>query len=123
MDNIILSGMLKDFVARHSLEDDAPDVQFEKFANYCLLKTDHYDSFDFDKVTTTNCPGVDGVAVSIGGIIVDELEDAETFTRGQFDARFIFSQAKTSSHFELGDFLKFASTVKAFFGTDRKAVP
>jgi len=123
MENIILSGMLKDFVTRHALQDDSPTVQFEKFANFCLLKTDHYDSFDFEKVGKGDCLGVDGVAVSIGGVIVDELEDAETFTRTHFDARFIFSQAKTSSKFDLGDFLKFASTVRIFFGTDRNAVP
>jgi len=123
MENIILSGMLRDFVTRHTLQDDAPDQQFEKFANYCLLKTDHYDSFDFEKVGTGDCIGVDGVAVSIGGVIVDELDDVENFTRGQFDARFIFSQAKTSSNFDLGGFLKFTSTVRIFFGKDEAAVP
>ena len=123
MENIILSGMLRDFVTRHALQDESPDRQFEKFANYCLLKTDHYDSFDFDKVSTGDCVGVDGVAVSIGGVIVDELEDAENFTRMQFDARFIFSQAKTSAKFDLGDFLKFSSTVRSFFGSDKSAVP
>jgi hypothetical protein len=123
MDNIILSGMLKDFVLRHELAADATDRQFEKFANYCLLRTDHYDSFEFDKVGTGECLGVDGVAVSIGGVIVDELEDAQFFTKAQFDAKFIFAQAKTSSKFDLGDFLKFVATVKVFFGTDKLAVP
>ena len=123
MENIILAGMLKDFVSRHALQEDSPDRQFEKFSNYCLLKTDHYDSFDFEKVGTGDCIGVDGVAVSIGGVIVDELEDAENFTRMQFDVKFIFSQAKTSSKFDLGDFLKFVSTVRNFFGSDEAVVP
>lgn len=123
MDNIILSGMLKDFVQRHELTGEQTDRQFEKFANYCLLKTDHYDSFEFDKVGTGDCLGVDGVAVSIGGVIVDELEDAQLFTKAQFEAKFIFSQAKTSSKFDLGDLLKFVATVKAFFGSDKRAVP
>lgn len=123
MDNIILSGMLKDFVQRHELIDEPTDRQFEKFANYCLLKTDHYDSFEFDKVGTGDCLGVDGVAVSIGGVIVDELEDARLFTKAQFDAKFVFAQAKTSSRFDLGDFLKFVATVKVFFGSDISAVP
>lgn len=123
MDNIILSGMLKDFVQRHELIEEPTDGQFEKFANYCLLKTDHYDSFEFDKVGTGDCLGVDGVAVSIGGVIVDELEDAQLFTKAQFDAKFVFAQAKTSSKFDLGDFLKFVATVKVFFGNDISAVP
>ncbi len=123
MDNIILAGMLKDFVVRHALQEDLPERQFEKFANYCLLKTDHYDSFEFEKVGTGNCVGVDGVAVSIGGVIVDELEDVRSFTRAQFDARFIFSQTKTSAKFDLGEFLKFVSTVRNFFSKDKSAAP
>lgn len=122
MDNIILSGMLRDFVQRHELSGEPTDRQFEMFANYCLLKTDHYDSFEFEKVGTGECLGVDGVAVSIGGVIVDELEDARIFTSGQFDAKFTFAQSKTSSRFDLGDFLKFITTVKVFFGSDISAV-
>lgn len=123
MENIILSGMLKEFVARHALDGEPSDGQFEMFANYCLLKTDHYDSFDFDKVSTGECIGVDGVAVSIGGVIVDDLEDANRFTSAQFEARFIFAQAKTSSKFDLGDFLKFANTVRLFFSAPRGDIP
>lgn len=115
--------MLKDFVQRHELTEEPTDRQFEKFANYCLLKTDHYDSFEFDKVGTGDCIGVDGVAVTIGDVIVDELEDAQLFTKAQFEAKFFFSQAKTSSKFDLGDFLKFITTVKVFFGNDASAVP
>lgn len=123
MENIILSGMLRDFVEKHGLEEDQQDRQFEKFVNYCLLKSDHYDSFDFDKVSTGASTGVDGVAVSIGGVIIDEISDLETLTRAQFGAKFIFSQAKTSAKFDLGEFLKFIATVKVFFGKDKAAVP
>lgn len=123
MDNIILSGMLRDFAQRHDLVDDPVDKQFEQFSNYCLLKTDHYDSFDFEKVSTGDCIGIDGVAVTIGDVIIDELEDAQLFTKGQFEAKFFFTQAKTSSKFDLGDFLKFIATVKLFFGKDKDAVP
>ena len=122
MDNIILSGMLKEFISRHEISDEPVDSQFEKFANYCLLKTDHYDSFDFDKVGTGDCIGVDGVAVAIGGVIVDELDDAALLTKAQFDAKFSFSQAKTSPKFNLGDFLKFVSTVKLFYGKNADAI-
>jgi hypothetical protein len=123
MDNIILSGMLKEFISRHEIADEPVDSQFEKFANYCLLKTDHYDSFDFDKVGTGDCIGVDGIAVAIGGVIVDELDDAALLTKAQFDAKFSFAQAKTSPKFNLGDFLKFVSTVKLFFGKNADAIP
>lgn len=123
MDNIILSGMLKDFVARHGLEEDATEKQFEKFSNYCLWKADHYDSFEFEKVDTGKCVGVDGIAIAIGGVIIDNLEDAQALTRASFNVRFLFSQTKTSASFDTGEFMKFAGAVKVFFGTDESAVP
>lgn len=123
MENIILSGMLRDFVSRHGLGEDPQDRQFEKFVNYCLLKTDHYDSFDFEKVGTGDSTGVDGVAVSIGGVIIDEIIDLEALTRAQFDVKFVFSQAKTSPKFDLGEYLKFIAIVKVFFGKNRDAIP
>jgi hypothetical protein len=123
MDNIILSGMLKEFATRFDFLGDGIDVQFERFANYCLLKTDHYDSFDFDKVSTGSAIGVDGVAVVVGGVIVDEVDEVRDFTRTQFDASFHFTQAKTSSKFDLGSFLKFSSIVRAFFQDDANALP
>ena len=123
MDNIILSGMLTDFSEKYELSSESPDRQFEKFANFCLLKTDHYDSFDFDKVATGDCMGVDGVAVIINGVIVNELDDAQAFTKTQFDAKFFFSQVKTSSSLDTGDVLKFLAVVRAFFGRDISVVP
>ncbi|MHC1481737.1 AIPR family protein [Frateuria aurantia] len=123
MENIILSGMLDEFRNKHSLQGEKDDSLFEKFSNYCILKNDHYDSFDFDKVSTGQCVGVDGVAVSINGILVDELDEALVLTQSQFDAKFIFVQTKTSASFDMGDYLKFINTIKAFFGTDEGSIP
>lgn len=123
MDNIILAGMLDNFADRHGCKEDTTDVQFEKFINYCLLSSDYYDSFEFEKVETGRAFGVDGAAVVIGGVIVQEVEDAIAFTKAKFDAKFVFTQAKTSTSFDLGDFLKFVSAIKLFFGKDRAAIP
>jgi hypothetical protein len=123
MDNIILSGMLKEFSTRFDLTSMGNDAQFECFANYCLLKTDHYDSFDFDKVSTGTSIGIDGIAVVVGGVIVDEVDDVKDFTKAQFDASFHFTQAKTSSRFDLGSFLKFSSVVRTFFQDEASALP
>ena len=60
MQNIIVTGMLRDFAQRHSLDADGEDVQFEKFVNYSLWKTDHYDTFDFNRVSAGSCVGIDG---------------------------------------------------------------
>ena len=115
MQNIILQGMLKDFSDRHGLANISEDRQFEMFCNYCILSNDHYDSFAFDKVATGDAQGVDGLAVVIGDIIVNEVEDAVYYTNGQFNATLHFSQSKTSGNFDLGDFLKFSSIVRNFF--------
>ncbi len=123
MENIILGGMLAEFRNKHSLQGEKDDSLFEKFSNYCILKNDHYDSFDFEKVSTGQCVGVDGVAVSINGILVDDLDEASALTQSQFDAKFIFVQTKTSSSFDMGDYLKFINTIKAFFGAVEDSVP
>ena len=123
MDNIILSGMLRDFSARHGLLAEPTSHQFERFATYCLLRSDHYDSFDFEKVSTGDCVGVDGLAIAVGGVIVDDPEDVRVLTRGQFEAKFYFCQAKTSSSFDVGDVLKFVNTAKIFFGASQDDVP
>ncbi|MDY0282347.1 MAG: AIPR family protein [Salinivirgaceae bacterium] len=123
MENIILTGMLKEFSNRFDLIDRGIDVQFEHFSNYCLLKTDHYDSFDFEKISTGASIGVDGVAIVVGGVIVDEVDDVKDFTKTQFDVSFHFTQAKTSAKFDLGSFLKFTSIVRSFFQDDIDALP
>ncbi|MCX7113887.1 MAG: AIPR family protein [Proteobacteria bacterium] len=123
MDNIILKGILKDFSEHHELSTIPIYKQFEKFANYCLLKTDYYDSFEFEKVETGNCVGVDGIAIIISGVITNDYEDATKLTAGQFEAKFFFSQIKTSTRFDLGDFLKFVATVNTFFSSNENSIP
>lgn len=123
MENIILSGILKEFVARHGFEDETVEDQFEKFSNFCLWKADHYDSFEFSKVGTGKCMGVDGIAIAISGVIIDDLDDAQALTKANFDVQFLFSQAKTSASFDSAEFMKFAGTIKVFFGSDLSAVP
>lgn len=123
MENIILNGMLKDFVTRHGLNEEGTDIQFEKFSNYCLWKADHYDSFEFEKVETGQCMGIDGIAIAISGVIIDDFEDAQALTKATFSVRFLFSQTKTSASFDVGEFMKFAGTVKIFFGEDASIVP
>ncbi|QWV94648.1 AIPR family protein [Geomonas oryzisoli] len=123
MDNIILKGMLNEFSGRFDLVDETEEYRFEKFVNYCILKTDYYDSFDFDKVATGQATGVDGVAVVIGGVIVNEIDDAKSLTRQQFNAEFHFIQTKTSTSFDLGEYLKFTATVRAFFTDQRAGIP
>jgi len=123
MENIILSGMLRDFSARFVLATLPEQQQFEHFVNYSSLSSDHYDSFDLERVSTGDCIGVDGAAVVISGAIIDEPTDAERLTSARFEAEFHFIQSKTSTKFDLGDFLKFTSTVGLFFGEDEEAVP
>lgn len=115
--------MLENFSDRFGLAKESIDIKFEKFLNYCLLNEDYYDTFEFDTVSTGKCIGIDGLAIAIGGVIVNSLEMTETLTKAQFDVEFVFIQAKTSRKFNLGDFLKFISTIKVFFGKDDNAIP
>ncbi|NOT59077.1 MAG: AIPR family protein [Acidobacteria bacterium] len=123
MNNIILLGQLETFSSRYELTSLSTAKQFEKFVNYCLLKADHYDSFEFEKIETAECLGIDGLAIIVNGVIVNEEEEVKQLTRAYFEVKFYFTQAKTSSTFDFGDYLKFISTAKSFFGNDINQVP
>ncbi|QPT38753.1 AIPR family protein [Neisseria cinerea] len=124
MKNVILNGKLNEFKKRHSISKEKEDTAFEKFVNYSILNAEYYDSFSFNKVSTGTAYGIDGVAIAINGIIVNDLKDEiTTYTNADFDAKFTFIQTKTSDSFDKGDFLKFIESIAKFFLDDEKYFP
>lgn len=114
MNNITLSSMLKEFSSKSSFEV-SESLSFEKFTAHSILANDYHDSFEIESVGTGNCIGVDAVAIAISDILVYSEAAAKTLTAGQFEASITFIQTKTSSHLDLGDYLKFLQTVYVFF--------
>lgn len=115
--NIILKSMLNEFVSKNSLSIDEKQktLVFEKFVSHSLLSNEYYDSYNPDGVSTGQCIGIDSIAIAINDTLIYSLTEAEGFTKGQFDVKFYFIQAKTSNDFDHGSCLKFLSTIYQFF--------
>lgn len=114
----IIANHLKSFVEDNGLDADPESVQFEKFANYCLLRQKMASTVEIDTVTTGNDDdGIDGIALIINEEHVFTPEDSEVVfaaDRKANDVEISFIQAKRSEHFDLGDFLKFKEAILRF---------
>ncbi|MCB2156582.1 hypothetical protein KQI84_17025 [bacterium] len=115
----IIEGYLLDFKEDHMLTD-LPDAEaFEKLVNYAILSRFSPGSVDVDCMDTGQGDDfhIDGIAILVNGnLISTEAELAGIIkNRKNISVDFIFTQAKTSPTFSLGDILKFGHGVSAFF--------
>jgi hypothetical protein len=115
----ITRNLLKDFLSDQGLEQLAEPEAFERFANYCVVASEHSDSFNVEEVScgSGNDTGLDGIAILVNGSLVsteEEIDDLCT-ANGYLEATFVFVQAKTSSSFNAADIGTFFFGVKDFF--------
>ena len=114
----IVASHLDSYVKSRGLTGDDEAAQFEKFANFSVLSSCCSTEFDVDDVTTgNNDDGCDGVAALIDEEVISAAEDAQEIfntSRRNHDVTFVFVQAKRSSSFDLGDFLKFKESILRF---------
>ena len=79
-------------------------------------------TFELPDVTTGDGEdGIDGVAVIVDEELVVSQEDAVSIfksDRKNHDVEIVFTQAKRSDSFDLGDFLKFKESVHRFVNSD-----
>ncbi|WP_437567869.1 AIPR family protein [Sorangium sp. So ce542] len=118
----VLEAHVRDFARGQGLpEEVTPDV-FERFTNFVCLSRFYSGRVDLDAVTTsTGEVGIDGVALLLDEELVvsaDEVTAVLERRKRNVEARFIFTQSKTSDGFDLADVLKFGSAVRDFFTSD-----
>lgn len=115
--DIVTKALLKEFSDSQEITKLSESDQFEYFANYCAVSQHFSDTFDVSQCGVGDFQGADGIALIANGVFIDsedtidELVDAN----GYLHASFVFTQAKTSSSFDLGDMSKFANAVVGFF--------
>ncbi len=99
-------------------------VKFEHFVNYVVFLTNcpgayetHRDSYSMVHTGLGGDWGIDGILILINDQPIFSVEEARDIigSRKKFDAKFIFTQAKTSSTFDSGEMLKTKEGVKRFF--------
>lgn len=121
--DLILASYVERFSNAYSLESKPPEIQFEYFVNNCVLTRDYPGSVDLDDVSAGSSFGIDGAAIFVNDVLVSSVEEVDGITRHSVDARFVMTQAKTSSGLDIGELLKFLSAVESAFISDRVPEP
>lgn len=121
--NKILSGMLRDFKKKFSLNDIEEESKvFEYLVNYLMVSMYHPDAFsdrgDFDNLVVDEKGqfGLDAVAIIVNGNLVLSKEDIVTYAKSKYlDVDILFIQSKTEEKCDSGDLLKTIQATKKFF--------
>lgn len=121
--NKILSGMLRDFKKKFSLNDIEEESKvFEYLVNYLMVSMYHPDAFsdrgDFDNLVVDEKGqfGLDAVAIIVNGNLVLSKEDIVTYAKSKYlDVDILFIQSKTEEKCDSGDLLKTIQATKNFF--------
>lgn len=122
----ILKGDLVDFCNQFNFTELKEDDAFEHFVNYILLSRINSTIFeDNDYIEKMNVDkgqnfGIDGVALLMNNTFVFDKDNISDFTKScehypNINLNFIFTQAKTTAGFDMGDILKFTTAVRDFF--------
>ena len=112
----IVKSYLDDFIVNHGFEQLDESEQFEYFINHLIVSNKSAIEFDLEEVTTSiHDSGIDGIAILINEEICTSIEAVESiFENGKKnnDVEIIFTQAKRSEKYDLGDFLKFTKSIE-----------
>lgn len=115
----ILEGYLAQFVSEKGVDYLDKEVTFEMLVNFNLLSRIVSDPVDLDGVSVGGGgdTSIDGLAIIVNDHIVTSKEEIDFFKKSlrRFDVKFVFTQAKTSEKFDMGDMGNFLFGVRSFF--------
>jgi hypothetical protein len=120
----IIEGYIKDFRIDFGLEEEPNDRLFEHFVNYCGVATEVAGPLDLPELRVGGGQdlGLDGIAVIVNDHLLtsaDQLEDLRGL-RGRLEITFVFTQAKSGTHFDAAEIGNFLFGVREFFNPNRK---
>lgn len=103
--DLVTRNLLGSFCEEYGLTKEMEEpVLFEHFCNYCICSKEYSDDFEVEDlhVAGGNDLQLDGVAIIVNGLLVDEIEQVDDLasTNKYVDAEFVFVQAKTGRNFE-----------------------
>ena len=116
--DVVTQSLLKEFVASQKIDGLGQADQFEAFVNYIVVSDIFSEEFDFGMISTGKGEfGLDGIAVIVNDILVDDEEQVEDIVTHSpsLQVQFIFLQSKTSPSFDAGDISKFFQAALDFF--------
>jgi len=116
--DVVTRSLLKEFSESQKITSASECDQFEHFVNYIVVSDLFQEEFDFNIVSTGAGEfGLDGIALIVNDIIVDDDEQLEDILDHSpvLQVQFLFLQTKTSSSFDSGEMSKFLQAVVDFF--------
>ncbi|WP_125901221.1 hypothetical protein [Methylobacterium indicum] len=108
--DVVTQSLLKEFSESQKIENQSESDKFEAFVNYIVVSDLYPEEFDFSIIATGKGEfGIDGVAVIVNDVLVDDEEQLEDIIvhNSTLQVQFLFVQSKTSSSFDSGDMSKF----------------
>lgn len=119
-----MNKIIQNFMNNHAIEYDLQNYSerrfFEHFMNRCIINKYSVERFDPDDIMTQNWEiGIDGTAILINGILVNEISDIENVLTHETEpsVKFVFIQSKTSEHFDSAEIGTFFIESKVFSTT------
>lgn len=116
--NKIIQNFMNNHAIEYDLQNYSESMLFEHFMNRCIINKYSVERFDPNDIMTQNGEiGIDGIAILINGILVNEISDIENILIHETEpsVKFVFIQSKTSEHFDSGEIGTFFYGVKNFF--------
>jgi hypothetical protein len=120
-----LSRKAYSFVVSQKIEGLSQADQFEAFVNYIVVSDIFHEEFDFGMLATGKGEfGLDGIAVIVNDILVDDEEQLEDIVSHSpsVHVQFVFLQSKASPTFDAGEMSKFFQAVLDFFRPGREFI-
>lgn len=125
----IVSGNLQKFQEEYEFAHLTEDVAFEHFVNYLTISRINSQAFEdvdyLEKVNIDNGQnlGIDGIAFLLNNTLVFTDENVRKFRKASefsynLSINLVFTQAKASQGFDLGEVLKFTTAVKDFLSNN-----
>jgi hypothetical protein len=121
----IVVGNLQRFQDEFEFAHLSEDVAFEHFVNYLVISRMNSQAFEdtdfLEKINIDNGQnlGLDGIAFLLNNTLVFNQENVEVFKKASgfssnLNVNLVFTQAKATQGFDLGEILKFTTGVKDF---------
>ena len=115
----IIEGYLATFCEDNFISSKLEESsKFERFVNYCVLRSVVAEEFDIENITTDSVDaGIDGLCFLIDGEVATTFDEAEALLKrpkNTMSVDIFFIQAKTCESYERGEILKFGDGVKDF---------
>lgn len=118
----IIESCVKKFSAENDIEFEELSKKFEYFANYVITYEKFPNNFDFKELTSDEVDGgIDGIIFFIDDELASTLEEVKSiFSRPKksISVNIIFTQAKTSEHYDMGEILKFSNGIEDFIAKE-----